>query len=134
MGIQEYFEGKNGLGIISTADAEGEVNSAVYFRPQFMDEGTVAFVMRDRLTRANLNINPYDRYIFVENVQIYKGKWLHLKKVGEERETDRMCALKRKTGVEGKNDKDDPRHLIFFELQRELPLVTKAMGKSDTRK
>jgi pyridoxamine 5'-phosphate oxidase-like protein len=126
MGIQEYFEGKKGLGIISTADAEGRVNSAVYSRPHFLEDGTVAFVMRDRLTRANLNINPYASYAFVENGQGYKGKRLYLKKIGEERETDRLYALKRRTGGGGRSDKDDPRYLVFFELQRELPLVTKA--------
>ena len=130
MTTQEYFEAKKGLGVISTADAEGRVNSAIYSRPHFMEDGSVAFVMRDRLTRANLNSNPYASYVFVENGPGYNGKRLYLKKTREERETDRLHALKRRTGGGDRNDKDDPKYLVFFELQRELPLVSKAGSKA----
>ena len=125
MTTAKYFEEKRGVGIISTADAEGRVNSAIYSRPHFMEDGTVAFIMRDRLTRANLRTNPYASYMFIESRPGYRGKRLYLKMVGEEQETDRLYSLKRRTGVEDTGVKRDPKSLVFFELDREVPLVAR---------
>ena len=97
MSLKEYFDDNTGIGIISTADAEGKVNSAVYSRPHFMEDGTVAFIMRDRLTHANLVANPYASYLFVEDGKGFKGKRLYLKKVREEKDSDLLYALKRRS-------------------------------------
>ena len=48
MKLNEYFEKKKGRGVIATADSEGRVGVAVYARPHFIDEKTVAFIMADR--------------------------------------------------------------------------------------
>lgn len=58
MKLAEYFEKTNGVGILSTADEKGKVNAAIYGRPHFMDENTVAFISSDRLTHANLKKIP----------------------------------------------------------------------------
>ena len=39
MSLAEYFEHVTGVGVLSTADASGRVNSAVYGRPHFIDDG-----------------------------------------------------------------------------------------------
>ena len=109
---------------MSTANADGRVNSAVYARPHFMDDGTVAFIMRDRLTHANLNANPYASYLFVEHAKGYKGKRLYLRKVREEKDSDLLYALKRRSNSGKTTEKNDVRFLVFFELERELPLVS----------
>ena len=56
MTLEAYFEEKKGFGVLSTADAEGRVNAAVYSRPHVMDDGTVAFIMWDRLTHSNISV------------------------------------------------------------------------------
>ena len=50
MDIKDYFENAEGNGILSTADGKGKVDAAIYSRPHFMDDGTIALIMRDRLT------------------------------------------------------------------------------------
>jgi Pyridoxamine 5'-phosphate oxidase len=124
METSEYFSNKTGLGILSTADTAGRVNSAVYSRPHFMDDGTVAIIMRDRLTHANLEGNPYANYLFVENGPGYKGKRLYLKKVREEKDSDLLYRLKRRTKTRAENEKEESKFLVFFELERELPLIS----------
>ena len=79
-GLKEYFENTKGMSVIATADSEGKVNMAIYSRPHFLEEGSLAFIMRDRLTHHNLQTNPHAAYLFVEEGPGYKGKRLHLKK------------------------------------------------------
>ena len=61
----EYFEKTKGTGILATADGTGQVDAAVYARPHFLDEQTVAFIMADRLSHKNLQSNPHAAYLFV---------------------------------------------------------------------
>ena len=65
MTIKEYFDTTKGLGILSTADSDGKVDAAIYARPHFMEDGTLAFIMRDRLSHHNLQSNPHAVYLFV---------------------------------------------------------------------
>ena len=64
MELQEYFENGKGLGVLSTADAQGVVDAAVYAKPHIMEDGSVAFIMADRLTHHNLQSNPYASAFF----------------------------------------------------------------------
>ena len=57
MQLKEYFNDTKGLGVLATADGEGKVDAAIYARPHFMEDGTLAFIMRDRLTHHNLQSN-----------------------------------------------------------------------------
>jgi len=50
MGLGEYFDNAKGHGVLATANAEGKVNVAVYSRPHFIDEETIAYIMTERLT------------------------------------------------------------------------------------
>jgi DNA polymerase-3 subunit alpha len=40
----------NTVGVLSTADSSGKVDAAIYSTPHVMDDVTVAFIMRERLT------------------------------------------------------------------------------------
>ncbi len=42
MKISEYFENTQGRGVLATADSNGLVDVAVYSRPHFIDEETIA--------------------------------------------------------------------------------------------
>jgi predicted pyridoxine 5'-phosphate oxidase superfamily flavin-nucleotide-binding protein len=123
MELKEYFEKNQGLGVLSTADAEGKVNAAVYSRPHFMDDGTLAFIMPDRLTHHNLNSNPHAAYLFRENGPGYKGKRLYLVKVREEADTELVEALRRKVYPPEVEEKFGPRAVVVFKIEKELPLV-----------
>ena len=121
MDLEKYFEDRKGTGILATADADGKVDAAVYSRPHFMEDGSLAFIMADRLTHHNLQSNPHAVYLFLEEGPGYKGQRLFLKKSGEEQDTDRLYELRRRrypAKAEG-----GPRFLVFFEVEKVLPLI-----------
>ncbi len=120
MTIQEYFNSANGKGILSTSDSSGNVDSAVYAKPHFMEDGSLAFIMRDRLTHANLTSNPKAAYLFIEDGKGYRGKRFFLKKIREEENSPLIKEIQRRNmDLEpGEN-----RFLVFFEISKELPLV-----------
>ena len=85
MKLKDYFEKTKGRGIIATSDMEGKVGIAVYARPHFINEKTVAFIMADRLIHKHLEYNPHAAYLFMESGEKYGGKRLYLTKVKEEK-------------------------------------------------
>lgn len=126
MELREYFEGAKGRGILATADAEGRVDAAVYARPHILDDGTVAFIMRDRLTHANTQTNPYVAFLFMEEgTGGYKGIRLFLTKIAEERDTERLYALRLKGHNELQETPQErgPLFLVTFKVDKILPLT-----------
>ena len=121
MDLKNYFEDTKGYGILATSDKDGKVDAAVYSRPHFMDDGTIALIMRDRLTHHNLQSNPHACYMFIEKGPGYKGKRLFLTKTGEEMDTERLEQLRRRQYID---DTDESKFLVFFTIDEELPLVT----------
>jgi len=120
MKLKEYFETNKGLGILSTADSEGKVDAAIYSRPHFIEDGTMALIMRDRLSHANLQSNPHAMYLFKADGPGYKGKRLFITKLGEEKNTKLLDSLRRrKTAYED----DADRFLVYFKIVKEVPLV-----------
>ena len=120
MKLTEYFDSKKGIGVLSTADSEGKVDAAIYARPHFMEDGSLAIIMRDRLSHHNLQSNPYATYLFKEEGSGYSGKRLFLTRVREEENTELLESLRRRKSTYGNGD---DRFLVFFKLDKELPLV-----------
>jgi hypothetical protein len=120
MELKDYFESTKGVGVMATADADGKVDAAIYARPHFMEDGTLAIIMRDRLTHHNLQSNPHAAFLFIEDGPGYKGKRLFLTKLREEENSELLHSLRRK---QYPDDKEEPKFLVFFELDKELPLV-----------
>lgn len=120
MDLKEYFDSTKGVGVLATADAEGKVDAAIYARPHFMEDGTLAVIMRDRLTHHNLQSNDHATFLFIEDGPGYKGKRLFMTKVREEEETELLYSLRRRHYP---NDKEEAKFLVFFKLDQELPLV-----------
>ncbi len=114
MNLKDYFENVPGHGILATADATGRVNMALFSRPHFMDDNTIAFIMPDRLTHANLQSNPQAAYLFIENGPGYKGKRMYLTKVREEQDTELLKSLRRRVYVTEKQPAPGPKFLVFF--------------------
>ena len=125
MNLREYFESVKGRGILATADAEGRVDAAIYATPHFIDDNTLAFIMRDRLTHRNLQSNPYAAYLFMEAGGKFAGKRLFLKKTREEQDSELLYAIRRK---EYKDDESESKFLVFFQVDKVLPLI----GAGDT--
>lgn len=123
MELVDYFDNAKGLGVLATADGDGKVNSAIYSRPHFMEDGTVAFIMRDRLSHANLQSNPSASYLFVEAGEGYHGKRIYLRKVGEEKETERLYELRRRKYPSDDDPASDSKFLVFFDIEGVRPLL-----------
>jgi hypothetical protein len=123
MKLSEYFEKARGVGILATADATGEVDTAVYARPHFLDEQTVAFIMADRLSHSNPQSNPHAAYLFAERGEGHKGRRLYLTKVAEETDPQKIQALRRRPLPAECGVEDEPRYLVHFRIDRVRPLV-----------
>lgn len=122
MEMTEYFNNTKGFGVLATADRDGKVNSAVYGRPHVMEDGSFAFIMRDRLTYKNLQSNPHATYLFKENGSGYKGKRIYLTKIREEENSSLIDSLSRRT-YPSDTDSKESRFLVYFKLERERPLI-----------
>ncbi len=128
MDLKSYFNQTKGLGILSTANYDGQVDAAVYSRPHVMEDGTVAFIMRNRLTRHNLQTNPHAAYLFKEEGSGYKGKRLFLTMINEEKESNRLYELRRRSYPPEK-ERREAKYLVFFSVDKTLPLI--GPGTSD---
>lgn len=122
MNLNEYFEKNKGFGVLSTADHEGRVDAAVYSRPHMMEDGSMAFIMNDRLSHGNLQSNPRAAFLFREEGQGYKGKRFFLTKIREEQDTELIQQLKRRTYPDEK-PYQGPKFLVSFRIDQELPLI-----------
>ena len=123
MNLFEYFENAQGLGILATADSDGMVDIAIYARPEVVDESTIAFIMRERLSHQNLKSNPHAAYMFIEQGKGYSGKRLYLTKIREETNTSLVDNFIRKQPEISPADDDSNKYLVFFQVENIWPLV-----------
>ena len=121
MNMKTYFEETKGMGVLSTADDAGRVNAAVYGRPHVMEDGSLALIMRDRLSHSNLQSNPHAAFLFREAGPGYKGLRLHLTKTHEESGTPLVKELCHRCRIDDKPDA--VRYLVVFKTDKELPLI-----------
>jgi hypothetical protein len=122
MNLADYFESVDGLGILGTADSEGNVDLAVYARPHVVDETTVAFIMSDRLSHQNLNSNPQAAYLFSETGSRRKGKRLYLTMTQEETDPQRIEAMRRENR-KGLDSRGSKKFLVHFKVRNVRPLI-----------
>jgi hypothetical protein len=124
MTLRDYFEKKKGKGIIATADSKGKVGMAVYARPHFINEKTVAFIMADRLMHKNLQSNPSASYLFIEDGPRYAGKRLYLTAMKEEKDSELIDQVRRKDSCPvDEGYKKGRRFLVYFKVNKVLPLI-----------
>jgi hypothetical protein len=123
MKLDDYFENTNGVGVLSTANDKGKVNAAIYGRPHFINEHTVAFIASDRLTHHNLKKNPSATYLFKEDGS-YTGCRLYLTKTYEEKDSPLIEKMRREKhkGI-WRKDNMESKFLIYFEVDKVLPLI-----------
>jgi len=123
MTLKQYFETASGTGVLSTADAAGKVDAAVYSTPHVMDDGTVAFIMRERLTHENIRSNPFAAYLFLEEAPGHKGIRLFLKKTREDDNAELIAAMTRRNLKPEIDAQKGPKHLVYFIVEKVLPLI-----------
>jgi hypothetical protein len=125
MELKEYFEQTHGRGVLATADSDGKVDAAVYSRPHILEDGTLAVVMRDRLTHHNITSNPHAAYLFIEDGPgyNYKGKRLLLTKISEEKDSELADKLKRRWLTPEEDRAKGPKFLVVFRIDKVLPLI-----------
>lgn len=123
MNLAEYFEQAKGTGILATANGAGQVDAAIYARPHVIDQETVAFIMRERLSHENLKTNPHAAYMFIEDAPGHRGRRLYLTKRQEETNQELIDMLRRRTpgAIDPRDDAN--KYLVFFHVDRQRPLV-----------
>jgi hypothetical protein len=123
MTLKEYFEMTAGTGVLATADAEGRVNAAIYSAPHVFDNGTIAVVMRERLTHSNLQSNPHAAFLFMEHGAGYQGVRLFLRKSKEETGSELITRMTRRSLTPEEDRQKGPKFLVYFTVQKILPLI-----------
>lgn len=121
MNLKDYFEKAEGTGVLATADAEGRVDAAIYACPHFMEDGSLAFIMLDRLTHKNIESNPHATFLFLEKGEEYKGVRLFLKKQGESTDASLIEELARRCLKP--EELQGPKFLVLFKLEKILDLI-----------
>jgi hypothetical protein len=123
MTLKEYFNSTRGTGILATADSAGRTDAAIYSRPHIMDDGSLAFIMRERLSYNNLQSNPYATFLFMESGAHLKGMRLFMKKTGEDTDEELISRMTRRNLSPEKDKAAGPKHIVYFSLQKTLELV-----------
>ena len=128
MKLKDYFEQKIGISILSTADRDGKLTTAIYSKPHVLEDNTAAFIMRERLTYHNLQTNPHAAFMFIEESAGYQGIRLFLKKIREDNDSELIAKMTRRNLTPEQDKQKGPKHLVIFSVEMILPLI--GAGKS----
>ena len=123
MDLKDYFATRRGTGVISTADANGRVDAAIYSRPHLLADGSLAMIMRERLTYSNLQQNPHAAYLFIEAGAGYQGVRLFLKKLREDDNQELIQQLTRRSLSPEEDQAKGRKHIVYFAVEKTLSLI-----------
>jgi hypothetical protein len=123
MDLAAYFEKTDGTGILATCDPGNMVDMAIYDKPLVVDEKTIVFVMRQRLSHQNLRANLSAAYMFIEKGPGYKGLRLHLTMQREETNRTLVAEMQKKQPCICSEKDDSEKFLVFFTIDRVRPLA-----------
>ena len=124
MKLNEYFEKTKGRGVIAVSDSTGKIGIAIYARPHFINEKTVAFIMADRLIHKNLESNPHAAYLFMESGERYVWKRLYLTNIKEEKDSELIDQIRRGESCPvDEGYKKGTRFLVYFKIDKVLSLI-----------
>jgi hypothetical protein len=93
MKLSELFA-EPGFGVMSTAAADGSVNSAIYARPHVIDEMTLVWGMTDKRTYQNISQNRNASYLFKVNGSGFRGVRLVLEMTKSEKDGEMLATIK----------------------------------------
>ena len=123
MKLADYFQNISGVGVLATANKDGEVDAAIFATPHVIDDGQIAFIMRDRLTHKNLQSNPFAIYLFMEDGAFHKGTRIFLKKIREDKNPKLIKSMSRRRLPPDEDKARGPKFIVYFEITKKLPLV-----------
>lgn len=123
MDLKQYFTDHKGTGVLATADGE-KVNQAVYGRPHFLEDGQLAFIMRERRSLAMVQASKSAHYLFLEEGEGFKGWRISLQMIEDLPNDPRIEEIQRR--VKKHDIKPETRHLVTFEVKEIRPLVGEA--------
>lgn len=130
MKLESYFEKAKGFGILSTADAKGNVNASAISKPYFIDENTVAFVMPNNLTHKNLQSNLKAAFLFIEKGEKYDGVRLHLTKARETKDMELIETIRKKRyPIFSIKYINESKYAVIFNVDKVLPIVAPGVLK-----
>jgi hypothetical protein len=122
MDLNKFFNDKRGVGVLSTADGAGKVDAAVYSRPHVLDETTVALLMADRRSRANLESNPHAAYLFKADGG-YEGIRLYLTRTEIDKDPAAVRRWREMRGYRGPSYADKGKWIVTFRVDEVRPLT-----------
>ena len=123
MNLADYFANQTGIGVLATCDPGHKVDVAIYAKPHFIDENTVAFVMKQRRSHQNLRANLQAAYMFVEDGHTDKGLRMYLTMIRQETNRSLVAALRKKQPSIYPEEDDSDKFLVFFRIDQVRPLV-----------
>ena len=130
--LMEYFNKQPRLGILSTANKNGEVNVAYFGSPQMTDEKTVVVGLGKNRTLANLQENPNAVYMIMEPAETipdWKGVRIYLKMTDWQTSGDMLDAIRSKIAEKGGEAASKMIHAaVTLEVQGIRPLADFGQG------
>lgn len=123
MQLHDFFFRTNGIGVLSTADNHGRVDAAIYAKPHVMTDGSIALIMRDRLTYHNLKTNPYAAYLFIADGGSYRGVRLFLEKIKEDSDPVLIAKMTRRHLSVEEDEAKGPKFVVYFKVEKTLALI-----------
>jgi len=96
--LTEYFNKQPRLGVLSTSNKAGEVDSAYFGSPRMIDDQTVMVALGRNKTLANLQENPNACYMIMEpgkSIFEWKGLRIYLKMTKCETAGDNLDLMKK---------------------------------------
>lgn len=125
--LMEYFNKQPRLGVLSTADKKGNVNSAYFGSPRMIDEKTIVMGLGKNRTFTNLQENPNACYLIMEpgkKVTEWKGVRIYVKMIDCQTSGDKLNALKNSIAeAAGENAAKMIHAAVTFEVNEIRPLA-----------
>ena len=123
MNFSELFANP-GIGVMSTAAADGGVNSAVYARPHVIDETTLVWGMTDKRTYRNISENRHASFLFKTSDPGFSGIRLALELIRTEEDGALLESIKANTDVVvGPGAGAAVTHAVWFRVVEVRPLI-----------
>jgi general stress protein 26 len=123
MDLAKLFE-EPGIGVMATANRQGQVNSAVYARPHVIDATTLVWGMTDRRTFANISENPRAAFLFKQSGPGFQGVRLGLELLRTEEQGEMLTRIQRNTDeIVGPGAGSAVTHAVWFRVVETRPLI-----------
>lgn len=130
--LMEYFNKQPRLGILSTADKNGKVDSGYFGSPRMTDEKTVVMGLGKNRTFTNLQENPNACFLIMEpgsKLPEWKGVRVYLKMIDCQTSGEKLDTIKgRIAEAAGENAAKMIHAAITFEIEETRPLADFGQG------